>query len=298
GQGNSFTNHPGPIDFKGNSYLFYHNGSLPGGGSYHRSVCVEQFTYNENGTIPSLTMTTQGAVQVGSFNPYDTVQAETICWESGVETEICSEGGFNVSSIENGDYIKVKGVDFGTDAATSFKARVASNTSGGKIELRLDSQTGTLIGALNVSGTGGWQSWVTDSCSVSGATGKHDLFLKFVGASGLLFNFNWWKFDQPQTSVEKSNSKKTFEKTNRVLFKDANKIVLEINLPQNNSQGDLEICLFDLNGRKLATLFTDLMKSSSIELPLNRNILRAGTYLISVKQDNKVLLQNSLVLKK
>ena len=29
--GGAFTNHPGVIDYKGKSYLFYHNGALPGG---------------------------------------------------------------------------------------------------------------------------------------------------------------------------------------------------------------------------------------------------------------------------
>ena len=99
----------------------------------------------------------------------------------------------NVSFIENGDYIKVKGVDFGT-GATSFEARVASATNGGNIELRLDSPTGTLIGTCAVDGTGGWQAWTTKSCKVSGATGKHDLYLRFTGGSGYLFNMNWWKF--------------------------------------------------------------------------------------------------------
>ena len=33
------------------SYLFYHTADLPGGGSFHRSVCVAEFTYNEDGSI-------------------------------------------------------------------------------------------------------------------------------------------------------------------------------------------------------------------------------------------------------
>lgn len=44
-----------------------------------------------------------------------------MAWAEGVETEPCSEGGLNVSWIENGDCIKVKGVDFGA-GATSFGA--------------------------------------------------------------------------------------------------------------------------------------------------------------------------------
>ena len=41
-QGSSFTDHPGVVDYKGKTYLFYHNGALPGGGGFHRSVCVDE----------------------------------------------------------------------------------------------------------------------------------------------------------------------------------------------------------------------------------------------------------------
>ena len=197
---NSFTNHPGITDYKGNSYFFYHTGDLPGGGSYHRSVGVEQFKYNADGTIPTIPITQAGPAQVQYLNPFVQNEAETICWESGIETETCSEGGMDVGFIENGDYIKVKGVDFGTGAA-SFVARVASATSGGNIELRLDSPTGTLVGTCAVSETGDWQTYSDKSCTVSGAEGVHDLYLKFTGGSGYLFNFNWWKFEKSGTTT-------------------------------------------------------------------------------------------------
>ncbi|MBD3148636.1 family 43 glycosylhydrolase, partial [Microbispora camponoti] len=192
-QGSSFTNHPGIVDFNGGSYFFYHNGALPGGGGFTRSVAVEKFSYNSDGTIPTINMTTTGAPQVGTLNPYVRQEAETIAWESGVETEASSEGGMNVGFIENGDYIKVKGVAFGT-GATSFSARVASGASGGKIEVRRDGATGTLMGTCDVPGTGGWQNWTTVSCSVTGASGTHDLYLRFTGGSGYLMNVNWWQF--------------------------------------------------------------------------------------------------------
>ncbi len=193
-QGRSFTNHPGVCDYKGNSYFFYHNGALPVGGGFTRSACVEQFNYNDDGTIPTIDMTKAGAPQIGHLNPYNTVQAETICWASGVETQPCSEGGMNVCDIENGNFIKVKGVDFGKGAA-SFKARVASATHGGNIEIRLDSTTGTLVGTCAAPNTGDWQTWVTTFCMVEDAVGVHDLYLVFTGDSGLLMNFNWWKFE-------------------------------------------------------------------------------------------------------
>ncbi|HEY9063088.1 MAG TPA: family 43 glycosylhydrolase [Pseudobacteroides sp.] len=197
-QGGSFTNHPGVVEYKGNAYFFYHNADLPGGGGFHRSVCVEQFKYNSDGTFPTINMTKNGPAQIGTLDPYEKTEAETICWESGIETEKCSEGGINVCNIESNDYIKVKGVNFGT-GAVSFDARVASATSGGKIELRLDSPTGTLVGTCDVTGTGGWQTWTTKSCKVNGVTSIHDLYLKFIGGSGYLFNVNWWKFSSAST---------------------------------------------------------------------------------------------------
>jgi hypothetical protein len=108
----------------------------------------------------------------------------------------------DVCNIENGDYMKVKGVDFGS-GAKFFDARVASATKGGKIELRLDSTNGTLVGTCKVPGTGGWQTWVTQSCKVRGAAGGHDLYLKFTGGSGSLFTFNWWKFKSDAGEIRK-----------------------------------------------------------------------------------------------
>ncbi len=192
-QGGSFTNHPGITDFKGNSYFFYHNGALTGGGGYTRSVAVEKFSYTSDGAIPTINMTNAGAPQVGTLDPYTRQEAETIAWESGVETEPSGDGGLNVGYIDNGDYIKVKGVGFGA-GASSFTARVASTADGSAVELRLGGPSGTVAGRCGVPNTGGWQTWTTVSCPVSGAKGTQDLYLRFTGGSGYLLNMNWWRF--------------------------------------------------------------------------------------------------------
>jgi arabinoxylan arabinofuranohydrolase len=192
--GKSFTNHPAVIDYNGGSYFFYHNGALPGGSGYTRSVAVEKFNYNSDGTIPTISMTTNGPPMIGTLNPYTRQEAETIAFSSGLKTETCSEGGMAVSYINNNDYIKVKGVAFGTGAKL-LSARVSSAGSGGKIEVRLGSTSGTLVGTCTVASTGGWQTWTTVTCPISGATGTQDLFFKFTGSgSDSLFNFNWWQF--------------------------------------------------------------------------------------------------------
>lgn len=48
---NSNTSHQAIVEFKGKWYIFYHNGMLPGGNSWHRSVCAAELTYDENGKM-------------------------------------------------------------------------------------------------------------------------------------------------------------------------------------------------------------------------------------------------------
>jgi hypothetical protein len=42
----------------------FHNGSLPTGGSYRRSICVDYMYYNEDGTIQKIVQTTEGVKPV------------------------------------------------------------------------------------------------------------------------------------------------------------------------------------------------------------------------------------------
>jgi beta-xylosidase len=57
---NCQTNRPAIVDFKGQSYFFYHNGALPDGGSHRRSVCVDYLHYNPDGTMRRVAMTPEG----------------------------------------------------------------------------------------------------------------------------------------------------------------------------------------------------------------------------------------------
>lgn len=191
-KGGAFTNHPAIIDYKGRSFFFYHNGALAGGGGFTRSVCVDEFTYNGDGTIPRITNTVDGVKPVGNLNPFIQQQAETIAWEEGVETALDSLTGVYVTDIDNGDYIKVRSVDY-SKGAKSFQANVASITQG-SIEIRLNSPTGNLIGTCLVKNTGSPESWTTRSCEIKKVKGVHDVYFVFKGGEGDLFNFNWWKF--------------------------------------------------------------------------------------------------------
>ena len=131
----------------------------------------------------------------GSAEADDVIEAEACDYKSGIDTETCNEGGTDVGYIEDGDYIGFKNIDLtGADKADF---RVASNGSGGSVEVRLDSADGKLIGKADVAVTGGWQEWTTVSGTLEPATGSHDVYLVFTGGESYLFNLNWWKPNTP-----------------------------------------------------------------------------------------------------
>jgi alpha-1,3-glucanase-like protein/carbohydrate binding protein with CBM6 domain len=108
--------------------------------------------------------------------------------ENSVQTETCAEGGLDVTNLGNGSYTEYNDVNI--NGLASFAARVASAGSGGTISIYLDKPTGNLIGTCTVSGTGGSQTWTTQTCSLNlnGATGFHNVYL--VYSSG--FSIAWF----------------------------------------------------------------------------------------------------------
>lgn len=102
----------------------------------------------------------------------------------------------SISAIQVGDYAKYASIDFGS-GVSSFTARVIvpATTHQQTIELRLGSTTGTLIGTYVMQNTGSWSTEQTQTISVNGPGGVHDLF--FVVPPGGLNSsgaINWFKF--------------------------------------------------------------------------------------------------------
>jgi len=203
-------NHPGILAYKGNSYVFGFNYAiLKQTMSKHyerRSICVEQMTYKDDGTIQKVPWwSTRGAPQIGTLNPYIKNEAETMAYSEGLKTEFVTEWERNipwdkgekvadrliVTSINNGDFIKVQGVDF-SKGTTSIDVSVASLYGGG-IEIHIDKIDGPVLGTVDVNNSGEGDIWKTISTPVKNINGAHDVFFVFKGEKDL-FNFDWWKF--------------------------------------------------------------------------------------------------------
>jgi len=141
-------------------------------------------------------MTDTGIVKgVGTLNPYQRTEAETIAFSKGVKAIENKEKGVIITSIQNGDYIKVRDVDFGKTGPSSFKASASSRYNGGAIEIYTDGLDGKLIGTLNIYYTGEWDSWKEFSTNIENVKGVHDVYFVFKGVEPhMLFNFDYWEF--------------------------------------------------------------------------------------------------------
>lgn len=204
---NNNNNHHANFFLNGQWYQMYHNrivASQTGvGATYHRNLAVDRFSHRADGTIVQMVNTVNGLQQIKYINPYERVEGETMSDYKGIETEVCSAGGMNLAFIDNNDFTMVEGVDFGTSGANSIAVRLASTKTGGSIEIRTGSATGTLIGTVTVPNTGGNQTWQTITANVAKTTGVHNVYFVFKGNGSSLFNIDYWKFASsgPQVSI-------------------------------------------------------------------------------------------------
>jgi glucose/arabinose dehydrogenase/PKD repeat protein len=104
-----------------------------------------------------------------------------------------AHGGKTVGYIDNGDWIAFQ--PYALSNATSFTARVASAGSGGTVEVRAGSATGTLLGSVAVPVTGGWETFTDVTTALSNRpAGTTTLYLVFKGGAGSLFDIDEFSF--------------------------------------------------------------------------------------------------------
>ncbi|MBQ7442877.1 MAG: family 43 glycosylhydrolase [Bacteroidaceae bacterium] len=223
-------NHPGIIDFKGKSYVFGQDYDL----LHHetrehferRSVSLAEMHYNADGTIQEVPywLDLRLPAPAGKLNPYARVEAETMAWGYGLRTEKMGIAGTRelvakarrdhrtasiieqfpnstgkrnlyVYDLDEGEYIRLRAVDFGKNAAHSFTINAAAaDNATATISLHLDAPGGPLLGIIGITATGGsdiYRSFKTDLTPKT-ATGTRDLYLCIDSAKGDV-RLDWWQ---------------------------------------------------------------------------------------------------------
>ena len=196
-------NHPGIIEFKGKWYCFgltYDLFRLESSRHAERRCCMAaEMTYNADGTIKELPYFQDCKLeQVSTFNPFRRVEAETMAWGYGLKTTRQNPSGpwnptLFVTDIDDGEYILVKGVDFGK-GAKELLVSCSAQMFGGTMEIRLDTPDGWKAGSIDVPNTK--FKYETFHIGLTKCSGVHDLYFVFKSNSMQkknLFNFDWWE---------------------------------------------------------------------------------------------------------
>jgi hypothetical protein len=205
-------NHPGIADFKGHTYVFGQSYDLMHIETFvhheRRSVSATEMTYNADGTIQEVPywLDQEPMKQLCWLNPYQRVEAETMAWGFGLKSskmgipntgvvadmpESTGKRNMYIYDINDGELIKLRGVDFGTGAKQFSITAAATGTC--TVTLRLDSQDGPIIGTAKISATGSVDRYRAFKAKVSQAIGVHDLYLCFSQVSGDV-HLDWWQF--------------------------------------------------------------------------------------------------------
>ena len=169
-------NHHSLCTLDGQLYLFYHNRSVEkamGIEGNYRSPQVDAVTM-QGTKIQAVTGTMNGIAQKKTIDPYQTVQAETMSNQAGIQVR--GLGDTVVTEIDQGDWIKVSGVNFSKGAAQI--AIKASSKDGCAVKICTGSTTGKAVGYAEIPSGG---TMTTISAIVQGLNGTQDLYFVFSG---------------------------------------------------------------------------------------------------------------------
>ena len=187
----NWNNHGSIAEFGGKWYVFYHRSTQ--GVVMMRKACVEPITFREDGSIPEVEMTTQGAE--GPIDASLRIEAEQACalWgklrisTGGDETEI-------LTGIHDGDRAIYKYIDFKTEPK-KLRLRVKPGKSDCTLSIHLDQDLNAPIAKTKIMGSPNGQ-WAEIVCDVANVSGVHAVTLSFQvqGEDGP--HLDWWQFEE------------------------------------------------------------------------------------------------------
>lgn len=141
---------------------------------------------------------------------YTPILAECPANQFGMTKTLVATGISALDNIHQNDWALYAGVEFGNEdypiSADSVEFTTSSANREGIIEVWLDSiGTGTKISECKVGKTGSFNKFATFKAAVSNVSGRHDVYLKFLGEGTtklfILKSFRFFSNDQPTATA-------------------------------------------------------------------------------------------------
>ncbi len=163
----------------------HHTGAVYLNGTWLTEAASKDELFLPPGTKPDWITSSQSAdylLNVAWLQPAHAQSTRTpaasFSSQQGIQTAACSEGGQCIGWVNPGDSTTYPNVDFGNDT-TSIELRVASASSGGLIQIHLNSTAGPLLGTAKVPHTGDWQNWTSVTAIITPLSGPQTLCLVY-----------------------------------------------------------------------------------------------------------------------
>lgn len=185
----SWNNHGSIEEFGGQWYVFYHRSSRNSNTS--RRVCAEPIFFREDGSIPEVVMTSQGAS--GPISAFSEIDASVACRMKG-NCRIAFDGENETNEILTGcgggswtdDWAEYRYLDFENGAAR-FSVRARGE---GVIRLRVSGKSES-VGEVRINSKAAFETYATELSRK--LTGVQALWLFFEGADISVDAFSFHK---------------------------------------------------------------------------------------------------------
>jgi hypothetical protein len=211
------------------------------------------------------------------------IQAEDWHYQEGLSLEETSDvgGGYNFGYTAAGDFADYL-VAVTQEANYNLNVRVASTGSQGKLRVSLIEeqypQDAISVASINISSTGGWQSWQTISQNVSLPKGNYKLRLYIVSPE---FNVNWIEFQTP-TYIQSNLGKEQ----NIVLYPNPCAYTLNISHDFFEDIKGGYIYIYDISGR---VMMKEPIVFNSHKISVDVSSMSTGWYYVTIFNDRKTL---------
>ncbi len=186
----NWNNHGSIEKFDDQWYVFYHRSTH--GCKKMRKACVEPITFNPDGSIPEVEMTSQGAG--APFVAQSNIRTESACILQGnVRVSKLDDDNEGLTGIATGDKAAFKYIDF-VDGVKKIDIRILPKT-GGTLIIAIDQPWHTRLATVKIPSEDDHESWQTITTEVNNITGVHALWLVFYGGGNDICSIDWFRFE-------------------------------------------------------------------------------------------------------
>jgi len=158
--------------------------------NFFRKTHITYAHYKDNGDIVACGEIGDSFIGVGQYDCSKTIQAEWYFAASNGTKKQEIESGFIVGDLTNNASLYYQRV-LNVAANATISVQVASETTGGILEVHQDETNGKLLGKIKIPNTGSLSTYKTVSAKLKNKEGISNIYLVYKGKIGKNANLDW-----------------------------------------------------------------------------------------------------------